>query len=149
MKSVVVALVAVQWALADQGPDDGGFVCVPGSHRANFPVPADANPGLVVRVPMRAGDVVFFTEGLTHGTAPWQAAHDRRALLYKYAPGHSCWGIQYTTTPDADTHSHSGSVTRATARCASNRPRQARPTVSRTSGTMATARTVWLIRIVK
>lgn len=91
-------LVGVQWALVDHGPGAGGFCCVPGSHRANFALPAAANPGLVVTVPVNAGDVLFFTEGLTHGTSTWNARYDRFALFYKYAPGHACWGVQYTST---------------------------------------------------
>lgn len=98
-------LVGVQWALVDHEPGQGGFCCIPGSHRANFALPAEANPGLVVTVPMRAGDVLFFTEGLTHGTTPWRAPYDRLSLFYKYAPGHATWGIQYTTTLKALTDS--------------------------------------------
>jgi hypothetical protein len=91
-------LVGVQWALVDHRPGDGGFCCIPGSHRANYALPAAANPGLVVTVPLNAGDVLFFTEGLTHGTTAWRAEYHRLALFYKYAPGHSTWGVQYTTT---------------------------------------------------
>ena len=91
-------LVGVQWALVDHAPGHGGFCCIPGSHRANFAMPPAANPGMVVTVPLYAGDVLFFTEGLTHGTTTWSAPHDRLALFYKYAPGHSCWGVQYTST---------------------------------------------------
>lgn len=98
-------LVGVQWALVDHAPGMGGFCCIPGSHRANFPLPAAANPGLVVTVPMNAGDVLFFTEGLTHGTSPWRGEYDRLSLFYKYAPGHSTWGVQYTTTLKALTES--------------------------------------------
>jgi ectoine hydroxylase-related dioxygenase (phytanoyl-CoA dioxygenase family) len=91
-------LVGVQWALVDHVPGDGGFCCIPGSHRANFPLPDGAAPGLVVTVPLAAGDVLFFTEGLTHGTTTWRAGYDRLALFYKYAPGHASWGVQYSTT---------------------------------------------------
>ena len=42
-----------------------------------------------------AGDVVFFTEALTHCTIPWRGAGDRLTLLYKYAPGHLAWGVGY------------------------------------------------------
>jgi ectoine hydroxylase-related dioxygenase (phytanoyl-CoA dioxygenase family) len=87
-------LVAVQWALVDHRPGDGGFGCIPGSHRASFPLPA-ANAALVVEVPMAAGDVVFFTEALTHCTIPWRGNGDRLTLLYKYAPGHLAWGTTY------------------------------------------------------
>jgi len=91
-------LVAVQWALVDHNPGDGGFCCVPGSHRANFARPAGHPRSWVVDVPMLAGDVVIFTEALTHGTSSWRAPYTRRSMLYKYAPGHSSWGIQYQST---------------------------------------------------
>jgi hypothetical protein len=35
-------LVGVQWALVDHPPGEGGFCCIPGSHRANFALPAAA-----------------------------------------------------------------------------------------------------------
>ena len=44
---------------------------------------------------MSAGDVVFFSEALTHCTIPWRGAGDRLSLLYKYAPGHLAWGSDY------------------------------------------------------
>jgi len=87
-------LVAVQWALVDHRPGDGGFGCIPGSHKSAFALPADP-AGLVTEVPMNAGDVVFFTEALTHCTIPWRGAGDRLTLLYKYAPGHLAWGADY------------------------------------------------------
>ncbi|MEC7227866.1 MAG: hypothetical protein VXW00_13420, partial [Candidatus Latescibacterota bacterium] len=40
----------------------------------------------------QAGDVVIFTETLTHGTLPWNGAHERRALLYKFSPGSLAYG---------------------------------------------------------
>jgi hypothetical protein len=86
-------LVAVQWALVDHPPGAGGFCCVPGSHKAAFAAPAIAlSDGLVREVPMAAGDVVLFTEALTHGTLPWRGPGERRTLLYKYSPGNSSWG---------------------------------------------------------
>jgi Phytanoyl-CoA dioxygenase (PhyH) len=89
-------LVAVCYALTTVGSRDGGFCVIPGSHKANFPVPAkiigivDATAP-VVQVPMNAGDVLIFTEAITHGALPWRASHERRALLYKYAPGFIQW----------------------------------------------------------
>jgi hypothetical protein len=88
-------LVAVQWALVDHRPGDGGFGCVPGSHKAAFRLPAELDPALVAEVPLAAGDVVLFTEALTHCTIPWRGATDRLSLLYKYAPGHLAWGPDY------------------------------------------------------
>ncbi len=88
-------LVAAQWALVDHRPGDGGFGCIPGSHRASFPLPPDPEPRLVAEVPLAAGDCVLFTEALTHCTIAWRGAVDRLSLLYKYAPGHLAWGPDY------------------------------------------------------
>ena len=49
----------------------------------------------VAQPALEAGDVLFFTEALVHGTMPWTAGHQRRALLYKYSPGHSSWAGSY------------------------------------------------------
>jgi len=84
-------LVAVQWALVDHVAGRGGFICVPGSHKSNFPTPVQLDSDLVTEVPLRAGDVVIFTEALRHGTGPWQGSRQRRTLLYKYSPGNSAW----------------------------------------------------------
>lgn len=91
-------LVAVQWALVDHTRGDGGFLCIPGSHRGNFDRPDGHPSNWAVEIALQAGDVVIFTEALTHGTSPWRAEHDRLSMLYKYAPGHSAWGTQYQTT---------------------------------------------------
>jgi hypothetical protein len=88
-------LVAVQWALVDHPVGSGGFGCIPGSHRANFPLPNPTPDRLVEEVPMAAGDVVVFTEALTHCTIPWRGRHARLTLLYKYSPGHLAWGPDY------------------------------------------------------
>jgi hypothetical protein len=88
-------LVAVQWALVDHHLGDGGFCCIPGSHRANFALPEPADPRWVLDVPLNAGDVLFFTEALTHGTSTWTSSQTRYALFYKYAPGHLAWGREY------------------------------------------------------
>jgi hypothetical protein len=90
-RDIRTGLVAVQWALVDHVAGRGGFICVPGSHQSNFPPPDRLDPDLVVDVPMRAGDVVIFTEALRHGTATWQGLQQRRTLLYKYSPGNSAW----------------------------------------------------------
>jgi hypothetical protein len=98
-------LTVVTWALTDVPPGQGGFACIPGSHKSNFPCPLpirtyQSNPGCVIQVPMSAGDALIFTEALTHGTHPWKAPFHRRSLLYKYAPGHMAWGNGYTRWPD-------------------------------------------------
>ncbi len=90
--------VTVSWQLADVNPGDGGFVCVPGSHKTGYPMPAgvrtcDDDMGTVVQPAMRAGDVLFFMDGAqTHGTRPWQSERPRRSVLFKYASRSSVRG---------------------------------------------------------
>ncbi|MDP9464524.1 MAG: phytanoyl-CoA dioxygenase family protein [Actinomycetota bacterium] len=91
-------LVAVQWALVDHAAGRGGFLCVPGSHKADFPMPSQVAATLAVEVPMKAGDAVVFTEALTHGTAAWRGPKQRRSLLYKYSPGNSAWSHEVWPT---------------------------------------------------
>ncbi|MXZ10765.1 MAG: phytanoyl-CoA dioxygenase family protein [Gemmatimonadetes bacterium] len=85
-------LIAVCYQLADVNPGDGGFVCISGSHKANFECPTDVRRmerdlGCFKHIPMKAGSAVIFTEALTHGAMPWTADHERRTLLYRYAAG--------------------------------------------------------------
>ncbi|HEV2343859.1 MAG TPA: phytanoyl-CoA dioxygenase family protein [Actinocrinis sp.] len=81
-------LVVAMYVLADVNDGDGGFICVPGSHRANTPYRPPLDSPLVVNPAVRAGDMIVFTEALIHGTRQWRAEHRRRALVYKYAPGY-------------------------------------------------------------
>lgn len=84
-------LMVFQYALTDQLEGQGGFGCIPGSHKTNFLRPLEIDrmerDTHVIRNPsVRAGDLLIFTEALTHGTLPWTADHERRAALYRYAP---------------------------------------------------------------
>lgn len=93
-------LVAISYALCDVDPSDGGFVLASGSHKSGFPRPKslldpeDCRP-LLRQVPQRAGSALIFTEALTHGTLPWTAEHEHRALLYRYMPGHMAFVGRY------------------------------------------------------
>lgn len=94
--------VTVTWQLRDVAAGDGGFACVPGSHKSRYPKPdgvrtADDHRGTVVQPAMRAGDVLFFMDGaLTHGTLPWRGAGERRSILFKYA---SRWAVRHWPDP--------------------------------------------------
>ena len=77
------------WALSDAGPGKGGFCCIPGSHKSNYRLPQQISENFeespyVINPDMPAGSVILFSESLTHGTATWNAMHERRTLLYKY-----------------------------------------------------------------
>ena len=92
-------MVAFAWALTDAEPGDGGFGCIPGSHRADEPVPAGAE-SLVVEVPQRAGSLLVFTEALFHCTVPWRGRDVRYSVLYKYCPGNSAWARRPPAPPE-------------------------------------------------
>jgi len=93
-------LLAVAFNLHDVAEGDGGFACIPGSHKANEPLPADwislDHPAACVRpVTGPAGTAILFTEALTHGTLPWRGSRERRTLFFKYSPSGMSWSARY------------------------------------------------------
>jgi hypothetical protein len=98
-------LVAIGFNLKDVGPDDGGFACVPGSHKSAFPFPAgwkqlsEPHP-CVRRITGPAGTAVLFTEALVHGTLPWRGADERRTAFFKYSPPAVSWSAHYYDADD-------------------------------------------------
>lgn len=93
-------LSVVAYNLRDVGPDDGGFGCVPGSHKSNYNFPEawkemDELEPIVERVTGLAGTAVIFTEALTHGTLPWQGLDERRTIFFKYSPSVISWSSHY------------------------------------------------------
>jgi ectoine hydroxylase-related dioxygenase (phytanoyl-CoA dioxygenase family) len=82
--------VNVAWQLHEVGPADGGFMCIPGSHRAGYPLPpsfinCDETRYVIRHVELAAGDVVLFLAGAqTHGAYPWTSDKGRRAVLIGY-----------------------------------------------------------------
>ena len=86
-------LTVFTFNLSDCGPGDGGFACIPGSHKTNLRsgVPREVmrfeRPAHYVRQPpAKAGDVIIFTEALIHGTLPWTAGHERRGPALQVQP---------------------------------------------------------------
>ena len=104
---IFTGLCVVEYLLADEGPGAGGIAVVPGSHKANVECPSamrrwEQHQEYVTEVNASAGDAVIFSEACTHGTLPWTADHQRRAILYKYNTGHMAWsgGGRGGTAPD-------------------------------------------------
>jgi hypothetical protein len=100
-------MVSYQFQLADIAPGDGGFCCVPGSHKANYACPAsilecDDDEDAVLHVPCKAGDLLIFNEATTHGTLPWKAKHQRRTLMYRFSPKylHFAGGYYHSEFPE-------------------------------------------------
>ncbi|HZT40731.1 MAG TPA: phytanoyl-CoA dioxygenase family protein [Chthonomonadaceae bacterium] len=100
-------LCVITFFLTPAAEGDGGFACIPGTHKSHFldAIPSDVRrferpAPYVVQPAVEAGDALFFTEALIHGTMTWRARHERRALLYKYSPGHSAWSQNYYNLDD-------------------------------------------------
>jgi len=96
------SLLAMSVQLCDHGPGDGGFCIVRGSHKLNFPVPADAANGLapgfdehLYQPQTRAGDVLIWSEATVHGATPWRGTHQRRIALYRFSPANMGYGRGY------------------------------------------------------
>ncbi len=99
-------LTVVAWQLADVNPGDGGLALIPGSHKGNYACPQpvrkwEAHQDVVKQVTCKAGDVVIFTEAVTHGTIPWIADHDRRSVLFRMSPGNLAYATGYNPWPES------------------------------------------------
>ena len=96
-------LVAVAFELDTVKRSDGGFACVPGSHKSNIGLPSEWRiaktqaemPEIVERVAVSAGDAIIFTEACSHGTVPWTGEGERRTIFYKYCPHAIAWSPCY------------------------------------------------------
>jgi hypothetical protein len=101
---MVNGFVVVGWNLSDTGPEHGGFCCIPGSHKSDYRIPQaiPQNPEewpCVVTPSIPAGSALLFTESLTHGTAAWNGAHQRRTLLFKYCIAQMAWSSRRVRPP--------------------------------------------------
>ena len=98
-------LTVVAYNLKDINPGDGGFCCVPGSHKSNYPFPDEwldpdnAHP-IIKKITGAAGTAIIFTEALTHGTLAWYGKDDRRTIFYKYSPRSISWSADYYNAND-------------------------------------------------
>ncbi|MDF2441732.1 MAG: hypothetical protein JWN98_2716 [Abditibacteriota bacterium] len=98
-------LTVVAYNLKDVNPGDGGFACVPGSHKANFPFPnewknLETLQPCVRAVTGKAGTAIIFTEALTHGALPWQGQDERRTVFFKFSPHAVSWAAKYFNADD-------------------------------------------------
>lgn len=89
-------LLNISYVLSDVRPGDGGFVCIPGSHKASYPCPPalarfEGYEGHAQQIAAPAGSAIIFTEALMHGTLPWTGRDDRRTLFIRYSPGSMCF----------------------------------------------------------
>ena len=75
------------WQLQDVGPDDGGFVLIPASHKMLWPVPRPPHTsmelGAVRHIECAAGSVVIYFNQIAHGVWGWRGKTERRAVMSK------------------------------------------------------------------
>lgn len=98
----MVGQINVLMALQDVGPGDGPTVLVPGSHKSTeiHPRLEQEGKGLIAindhqaagtalgmqEMYLNAGDVLFFTDTVTHGSAERTNPGHRRVAIYRYSP---------------------------------------------------------------
>ncbi len=93
----MVGQINIIMALQDIGPGDGATTVIPGSHKSALRHPklleevyrSDAAAGEqmgMVEMYLKAGDVLMFTDSITHGSAARTNPGHRRIVLYRYSP---------------------------------------------------------------
>lgn len=100
-------------ALEDIGPGDGPTTLIPGSHKATIPHPklsgdvqtyrSDEAAGIAVgmrELHVEAGDVLLFTDTITHGSAERTNDGYRRMVLYRYSPRWIRSRFNYVPSPE-------------------------------------------------
>jgi transposase-like protein len=114
-KKVLNGLTSVLYALGDIDENVSHWCCIPGSHRANFALPAqyfDAQQNPLLRhFHLQKGDALVFSEALVHGSYSVASSRQRRAVLARYV---SMYSYPYTLpehhsgprNPDTDAASH-------------------------------------------
>ena len=107
---IFTGLTVVSFALQEVASDDGGFACIPGSHKCDFRVPEEdrarlyAVDGPLVRnIPSPKGSALIFTETLAHGANRWQADEPRYGLFYKYNDRAATYHWQRDRIPGPET----------------------------------------------
>ena len=77
--------------LTELGPDDGGTVCIAGSHKVGGPretiiEAAQADPSLIHQVIAPAGSTLLFGEALIHATGQIRSERERCIVIGGYTP---------------------------------------------------------------
>lgn len=113
----MVGQINVLMALQDIGPGDGPTVLVPGSHKST-----EIHPRLLVEgqgivaashereaagtalgmkeMYLEAGDVLFFTDAITHGSAERTNPGFRRSVIFRYSPRYLRSRFNYQISPE-------------------------------------------------
>lgn len=108
--SIYTGLTVVGFSLQGISEADGGFACIPGSHKSDFHVPEEHREGLwaldgplVRTVATPKGSAVVFTECLAHGAASWRRDDPRYSLFFKYNDRAATYGYPEERRPTEST----------------------------------------------
>lgn len=87
---IVANLVTVSYALKDVPAGGAALDVIPGSHKANFPLPADERllQSLRRELPLKAGSALMFSHDINHGSAN-NLPYVRRCLFSSFSTGSS------------------------------------------------------------
>jgi ectoine hydroxylase-related dioxygenase (phytanoyl-CoA dioxygenase family) len=80
-------MVKVFYCMTDVGPNEGEFVVIPGSHKAQFEIDMKGRvdlPAQRIFDDIRAGDVIIFNEGLLHNGRPNPSQKTRKTLIVNF-----------------------------------------------------------------
>lgn len=107
---IYTGLTVVSFALQEITAADGGFACVPGSHKSEIGIDRDArrkllsfDSGRIRNIATPKGSAVIFTEALAHGANSWQREEPRYGLFYKYNDRAAVYHCQHGRRPDEAT----------------------------------------------
>ena len=107
----VCTMLSLILALTDIGPGDGATTLIPGSHKSDFPHPAQKPSGAPAPVAgddvegatplyLRAGDALLFNDGLAHGSTQRSNPGERRTIIFRYVPAHIGHRFGYEPSPE-------------------------------------------------
>ena len=113
----MVGQINILIALHDIGPGDGPTVLVPGSHKATeiHPRLELDGKGIIAahhereaagtalgmkEIHLEAGDALFFTDAITHGSAERTNPGYRRSVIYRYASRYLRTRFNYQLSPE-------------------------------------------------
>ncbi|MBI4552254.1 MAG: phytanoyl-CoA dioxygenase family protein [Candidatus Latescibacteria bacterium] len=98
----ICPMVKVFYCMTDVGPDEGEFVIIPGSHRAQFTVDAHDRidlPAQHVFNDVKAGDIILFNEGLLHNGRPNPSRKTRKTIIVNFGRGDAGVWAGYAPLP--------------------------------------------------
>jgi hypothetical protein len=97
----VCPMVKVFYCMTDVGPNEGEFVVVPGSHRAQFVIELKRLdlPAQHVFDDVKTGDIILFNEAVIHNGRPNPSAKTRKTIIVNFGRHDAGSWAGYTPSP--------------------------------------------------